>query len=93
MEPLMELHVPTIVLLILALTHALGWGTLVIQVCRCIPVVSAVGCYLINPLASLHSAQGFYHINWDQQVLLVGAVRGLTCSFQTTSKDHTTLPH
>lgn len=60
---------------ILTLTHALGWSTLVIQVCTCIPVVSAVGCYLINPLASLHSAQVFSHINWDQQVSLVGAVR------------------
>ncbi len=64
----------------------------VIQVCMCMPVVSAVGCYLINPLASLHSAQVFSHINWDQQVLLVGAVC-LTCSLQTTSKDHVTLPH
>ena len=90
----MELHAPTIVLLILALTHALVWGTLspVIQVCTCILVVSAVGFYLINPLASLHSAQGLSHINWDQQVLLVEQL-GLACSLQTTSKDHTTLPH
>ena len=64
----------------------------VIQVFTCMPVVKAVGCYLISPLASLHSAQGFSHINWDQQVLLVGAV-GLTCSFQTTSKNHGTLDH
>ena len=64
----------------------------VIQVFTCMPVVKAVGCYLISRLASLHSAQGFSHINWDQQVLLVGAV-GLTCSFQTTSKNHSTLDH